>query len=115
MKRADMVRYGAETLFNTETAIDLALNQSANLISELTRMRVDGKLNAMLGQDAFNSAADALSKLTAAREAIVLTHQHLDTVKTDLGCQTVAIGAGYAKPPKGSAETSVEARDLSAA
>ena len=106
MKRADMVRYGAQTLFEMENAIDLALHQSANLIGELTRMRLDANVSAVVGQEAITSAAAVVHKLTEARQAMVQTHKTLDDVKDQLGCRTVAVGTGLGKPPTGSPTTS---------
>jgi len=106
MKRADMVRYGAQTLFDMENAIDLALHQSANLIGELTRMRLDANVSAVVGQQAITSAAAVVNKLTEAREAMVQTHKTLDDVKDQLGCRTVAVGTGLGKPPTGAPATS---------
>ncbi len=106
MKRADMVRYGAQTLFEMENAIDLALHQSANLIGELTRMRLDANVSAVVGQDAMTSAAAVLTKLTEARQAMVHTHKTLDEVKDQLGCRTVAVGTGLGKPQPGAPSTS---------
>lgn len=99
MKRADMVRYGTEQLFNAENAIELALCQSATLISELSRMRMESRLSAIVGQEALDSAADVIIKLTEARRAIVLTHGHLNDVKTQIGCAAVASGGDIQKPP----------------
>ncbi|WP_031235863.1 hypothetical protein [Asticcacaulis sp. AC402] len=99
MKRADMVRYGTEQLFNAENAIELALCQSATLISELSRMRMEARLSAVVGQDALDSAADVILKLTEARRAIVQTHGHLNDVKVQIGCGAVAAG-DVEKPPK---------------
>ncbi len=106
MKRADMVRYGAQTLFEMENAIDLALNRSANLIGELTQMRLEANVSAVVGQDAMSSAAAVVNKLTEAREAMVLTHKTLDVVKDQLGCRTVAVGTGMGKPEQGTGDGS---------
>ncbi len=105
MKRADMVRFGAQTLFETENAIDIALHQSANLIGELTRMRLDANVSAVVGQDAMASAAAVVVKLTEAREALVRTHRDLDEVKIQIGCRTVAVGTGLGKPEKDSSSS----------
>ncbi|ESQ90372.1 hypothetical protein ABAC460_09460 [Asticcacaulis sp. AC460] len=95
-----MVRYGAEQLFNAENAIELALCQSATLISELSRMRMESRMSAVVGQDVLDSAADVIIKLTAARRAMVLTHEHLNGVKVQIGCGAVATGDDVLKPPK---------------
>ncbi|MBW8880009.1 MAG: hypothetical protein JF615_00910 [Asticcacaulis sp.] len=98
MKRSDMVRYGADELFKAENAIDLALHQSATLIGELTRMRMESKLSAIIGQDAMDTAVQAMQKLAEARRAIVETHGHLNEVKVQIGCGAVATGGDQQKP-----------------
>ncbi len=96
-----MVRYGADELHKAENAIDLALHQSASLVSELTRMRLESKLSAMVGQDAVDTAVASILRLAEARRAMIETHEHLSGVKIQLGCGAVAIGTEDDKPPKG--------------
>ena len=98
MKRADMVRYGAEQLFNAENAIDLAICQSAVLLSELSRMRMESKLSGVIGQGAMDSAAEAITALTSARNAMVRAHGELDLVKVQIGCGAVSVGSTFPKP-----------------
>ncbi|WP_052025078.1 hypothetical protein [Asticcacaulis sp. AC466] len=99
MKRSDMVLYGAEQLILSENAIEQALADTAGLASSLSRMRVDSRLSAVIGQDALCEVAEAITALTRARGAMVRAHGHLDAVKKQIGCGAVATGGGYQKPP----------------
>jgi hypothetical protein len=100
MKRSDIVRYGATTLFAAEGAIDIAIHEASVLMSELTRLRAEGKISAIVGQDAFETCSETISGLTQARKSIVMTHKHLDDVKNQIGCRTVAFGGDIYKVPR---------------
>ena len=95
-----MVLFGAEQLLLSENAIEQALADTAGLASSLSRMRVDSRLSAVIGQEALGAVAEAITALTSARGAMVRAHGHLDSVKTQIGCGAVAVGTGVEKPPK---------------
>ncbi|GGZ39225.1 hypothetical protein [Asticcacaulis endophyticus] len=97
MKKADMARAGAAELFVFEHAIEDALSKGGDLIGTLSRLRIDGNLSITIGQDAINEVVNAIQAVAKARQAIVAAHAHLDTVKTQIGCRTVAVGT-YDKP-----------------
>lgn len=93
MKRADMVRNGAAQLLVAEEALERALMETAALGSLLGRLRIEGGLSAVIGQDAFEEISDTIAGLTKARRSMVNTHAHLNDVRVQIGCRTVAIGA----------------------
>ncbi|MDC7683496.1 hypothetical protein PQU92_09430 [Asticcacaulis sp. BYS171W] len=113
MKRADMVRQGAEELFMSEDAVEHALALTANLASSLSRMRVNSQLSAVIGQEAVSSVAEAVMALSNARGALVKAHGALKDVQTQIGCRTVAYGTQYEKPDGD--DTRIEAEDNIAA
>ncbi len=101
MKRADMVRYGAEQLLSAENAIETALCEATALTSKLGRMRMESRLSMVVGQDAMGALVEAINALTHARGAMVRAHGHLDDVKTQIGCRTLLSGTMGSKDESG--------------
>jgi hypothetical protein len=88
----------AESLFAAEEAIDAALARVAELNGTLATARMEAKLSAVVGQDAFERAASAFASLARARCDIVETHNRLSQTKIQIGLRTVSIGDGGPKP-----------------
>lgn len=82
----------AARLFAAETAIDLALTETAGLASALPAARAGAYLSAVAGQRAFDGAAASISALAAARSHLVQTHNTLAALARKLGLETLAIG-----------------------
>lgn len=109
MKRSEMVLAGAERLFQTEEAVDRALTETGEMLAALLRMRMAGGLSVVVGQEAVEGIISSATALAQARREIITVHGHLNEVKTQMGCATVAIGTGNDKPIKGSAEQNLQA------
>ena len=107
MKRTDMVLAGTDRLYATEEAVDRALTETGELIATLTRLRVSGNLSAVYGQDAIDAIMGGATALSTARGHFVKAHGHLDKVKTQLGCRTVASGTLQPKPDDSTEDTGV--------
>jgi hypothetical protein len=90
--RRDAAMKVAESLFAAEEAIDLALARTAEFNGMLATARREAKLSAVVGQDAFDSAASVFAALARARCDIVETHRRLSETKDQIGLRTVAIG-----------------------
>jgi hypothetical protein len=105
MKRTEIVRLGAEDLVTAEDAVERALCETMTLASNLGRMRMDAKISMVVGQEAMGALSEAITALTTARGAMVRAHGHLDDVKTQIGCRTVAVGTLI---DKGSAKTDLQ-------
>ncbi len=88
----------AESLFAAEEAIDAALARVAELNGTLATARMEAKLSAVVGQEAFQGAASAFAALARARCDIVETHNTLSETKVQIGLRTVSIG-DQGKPP----------------
>ncbi len=101
MKRSDMVAAGADRLFATEDAVDKALSETGELLATLTRLRVTGNISGVYGQKALDAIVSGATALNTARSHFVDAHGHLNEIKTQLGCRTVAIGTLQPKPPIG--------------
>ncbi|KQY96638.1 hypothetical protein [Brevundimonas sp. Root1423] len=82
----------AARLYAAETAIDLALIETAMLAAELPAARADAYLSAVTGQRAFDGAAGALSALSTARSQMVQTHTALAALARKLGLDALAMG-----------------------
>lgn len=92
MSRQSIGEALAARLFAAETAIDLAMTETATLASVLPAARADAYLSAVTGQRAFDGAAASISALAAARSHLVQTHNTLAALARKLGLETLAIG-----------------------
>ena len=88
----------ADRLFAVESAIDVALTRAAELNAAMPAARSEARLPAMIGQTAFDRAAEAFSALVEARRRIVATHASLDEARLQIGLQEVATGDLIPKP-----------------
>lgn len=90
----------AHHLFETETAIDLAIAKMAQLTGQMPMARQDANLSAVVGQDALEQAAKTLSALVEARSQIVETHHRLAVARDQIGLREMMGGEfGGQKPP----------------
>ncbi len=85
-------------------AIDIALTRAAELNAAMPRARTEARLPAMIGQSAFDRAAEAFSALVEARRRIVATHESLDEARLQIGLKEVASGDLNPKVPPGFTE-----------
>ena len=92
MSRQSIGESLAARLYAAETAIDLALVETAMLAAMLPTARADAWLSAVTGQRAFDGAAGALSALSAARSQMVQTHTALAAIARRLGLDALAVG-----------------------
>jgi nitrogenase molybdenum-iron protein alpha/beta subunit len=90
--RRDAAMKVAESLFAAEEAIDVALAKVAEFNGTLATARTEAKLSAVVGQDAFETAASVFAALARARCDIVETHKRLSETKDQIGLRTLAIG-----------------------
>jgi hypothetical protein len=98
MKRAEMVRIGADKLINTENSITQAFCDTTDLLGALERMRLDSRLSMVVGQQVVESLTEVISSLASARSAMVRAHGQLDDIRCQIGCRTVAAGTILDKP-----------------
>ena len=94
----------ADRLFAVESAIDMALTRAAELNAAMPQARTEARLPAMIGQSAFDRAAEAFSALVEARRRIVATHASLDEARQLIGLREVATGDSTPKVPPGFTE-----------
>jgi len=82
----------ANKLYATEAAIDAAVVEAAQLLTDLVQARKDLGLSATVGNSATNKLAQAMAALNEARSATVEMHNELNGLKLRLGVRTKMIG-----------------------
>mgnify|MGYP003579822505 CR=1 FL=1 len=87
-KRREAAAKVAAGLFAVEEAIDQALKRAAELNALMPGARTDANLSAVVGQDAFEGAAETFASLAKARHHIVQTHHRLEETKNRIGLRT---------------------------
>lgn len=99
-QRRELANRVAESLFEAETAIDLAIRRTAHLVGIMPEVREDARFSALIGQDAIKQAIEAMAALGEARQGIVQTHRELSVAQGQIGLGAVAISGGGDKPPE---------------
>lgn len=88
MEKVFVAQRVASKLFATESAVDGALAEAAELMSEMLKARKDVNLSTVVGDDAASKLVDAIKALGEARTAMVGVHNELNEVKLRLGIRT---------------------------
>ena len=103
----------AGALFEAEAAIDAALSKTAALAGVMPALRKSAGASALIGQDALESASQAIMALAEARRAIVETHKGLSVAQGQIGLGAVALGdPGGEKPAPTAAEHPARVRQI---
>jgi hypothetical protein len=82
----------ANKLFATENAVDAAMVNAAELMSDMLKARKDLGLSAVVGDKASAKLVEALAALGEARSAMVGMHNELSEVKLRVGIRTKLAG-----------------------
>lgn len=98
-QRRDAAQQLANRLFETERAIDEAIEKMADLTGYMPVARKNANLSAVVGQDVLSQAANTLTTLIEARGRIVETHDKLAVVRDQIGLREIALGSPEHKPP----------------
>lgn len=75
-------------LIETETAVDVAFTEAAELMSELLKSRKDVDAPLSFADDAQVKLTDAMRSLSEARTSMVAVHRQLAEAKLRLGIRT---------------------------
>lgn len=94
MKRADIAREVAQSLFTAEDALDAAIRDFARLTAELMEARGRMGLAATVGPEVVSRGAAVQAALAQARTEAAAMHAALAQVKDGVGLRTVSVGAG---------------------
>jgi hypothetical protein len=99
MQRREYGQKLATALFETEDAIDAALEKAAHLIAAMSSVRRENGLSAVLGSHAMTGVTGSVRALGEAREQIVSAHHALQTAAPQVGLgNTIMQGTGAGKP-----------------
>jgi hypothetical protein len=88
MEKAFVAQRVAKKLFSTETAVDGALMEAAELMSEMLKARKDVNTSLVFADDVQVKMMEAMKALSEARTAMVGVHQELNEAKLRLGIRT---------------------------
>lgn len=96
MEKAFVAQRVAKKLFVTEAAVDGALAEASELMSEMLRARKDVNVSMVFADEAAVKMVEAIKALSEARTAMVGVHNELNEAKLRLGVRTKM---GVEKPP----------------
>ncbi len=99
MEKVFVAQKVARKLFATEAALDAAMTEAAELMSEMLKARAELGLSATVGDAASAKLVDAIAALGQARTAVVGAHAELDQVRVRIGVRTKGLGI-QDKPPE---------------
>jgi len=103
MEKVFVAQRVAKKLFTTEAAVDGALAEAAELMSEMLSARRDVQVSMVFADDVQVKMMEAMKALSEARTAMVAVHNELNEAKLRLGIRTKM--GGEDKPPGGAITT----------
>jgi len=98
MEKVFVAQRVANKLFSTEAAVDGAMVEAAELLSEMLKARKDVNASLVFADDVQVKMMEAIKALSEARTAMVGVHNELNEAKLRLGIRTKMGGAD--KPPE---------------
>jgi hypothetical protein len=93
MEKVFVAQRVAKKLFSTEAAVDGALAEAAEFMSEMLAARKDVNTSLVFADDAQVKLMEAMKALSEARTAMVAVHNELNEAKLRLGIRTKMDGA----------------------
>lgn len=88
MEKVFVAHRVAKKLFTTEAAVDQALAEAADFMSEVLKARKDVNTSMVFADDVQVKLMDAMKALSEARTAMVGVHNELNDAKLRLGIRT---------------------------
>ena len=88
MEKAFVAQRVAKKLFATEAAVDGAMAEAAELMSEMLKARKDVNASLVFADDVQVKMIEAIKALSEARTAMVGVHNELNEAKLRLGIRT---------------------------
>lgn len=88
MEKAFVAQRVAKKLFVTEAAVDGALVEASELMSEMLKARQDVNASLVFADDVQAKLMEAIKALSEARTAMVGVHNELNEAKLRLGIRT---------------------------
>ena len=96
MEKVFVAQRVAKKLFETEAAVDQALAEAADFMSEVLKARKDVNTSLVFADDVQVKMMEAMKALSEARTAMVAVHNELNEAKLRLGIRTKL---GYENKP----------------
>ena len=110
MEKAFVAQRVAKKLFTTEAAVDGALAEAAELMSEMLKARRDVNVSMVFADDVQVKMMEAMKALSEARTAMVGVHNELNDAKLRLGIRTKMVIED--KPPGQAVESATNVRNV---
>ena len=110
MEKAFVAQRVAKKLFVTEAAVDGALVEASELMSEMLKARKDVHVSMVFADDVQVKMMEAMKALSEARSAMVAVHNELNEAKLRLGIRT-KMGTDD-KPPEAIVRTETTLRGV---
>ena len=101
MEKAFVAQRVAKKLFTTEAAVDGAMVEAAELMSEMLKARKDVNVSLVFADDVQVKMMEAIKALSEARSAMVGVHNELNEAKLRLGIRTKMDGDRQAAASRG--------------
>ena len=102
----------ANKLFETEAAVDGALVEASELMSEMLKARKDVNTSLVFADDVQVKMMEAMKALSEARTAMVAVHNELNDAKLRLGIRAKMSADGEKPPLSGSFENTTTMREV---
>ena len=110
MDKVFVAKRVAKKLFETESAVDSALVEASELMSEMLKARKDVNTSLVFADDVQVKMMEAMKALSEARTAMVAVHSELNEAKLRLGIRTKM---GFEdKPAQGAAREQTIMREV---
>ena len=110
MEKVFVAQRVARKLFTTEAAVEGAMVEAAELLSEMLKARKDVNASLVFADDVQVKMMEAIKALSEARTAMVGVHNELNEAKLRLGIRTKMNGQD--KPPQIEEETAPLSRAI---
>ena len=110
MEKVFVAQRVAKKLFTTEAAVDGAMVEAAELLSEMLKARKDVNVSLVFADDVQVKMMEAIKALSEARTAMVGVHNELSEAKLRLGIRTKM--EWEEKPAQASAQTATTLREV---
>ena len=110
MEKVFVAKRVAKKLFETEAAVDGAMVEAAELLSEMLKARQDVKVSMIFADDVQVKMMEAIKALSEARTAMVGVHSELNEAKLRLGIRTTM--SGMDKPQEAVLRTETTMREV---
>lgn len=109
MEKVFVAQRVAKKLFVTEAAVDSALAEASELMSEMLKARKDVSASLVFADDVQVKMIEAIKALSEARTAMVGVHNELNEAKLRLGIRTKM---GFENKMEAPAETRTVMREV---